>query len=138
PLYSSFLSPEAQAAIGETHELTRPARRLLEQEGFRFEGHVDIFDAGPTLESNLDDIDAVKKSRIYRVVKLQNRDGGAQPDVAASLLVCNTDSNHFSVGLAHANIGDDGIVLDAVLATALGITVGDEVRAVALRPADRA
>lgn len=137
PLYSSFLSPEAQAVIGETHELTRPARRLLEQEGFRYEGHVDIFDAGPALECNLDDIDAVKKSTIHRVVKLS-----ASGEVSASgdsvpMLVCGIGMDQFAVGLARVNSEADGIALDAESAAALGVAIGDEVRVVPLRPADR-
>jgi arginine N-succinyltransferase len=49
PVYVNLL-PERRAAIGEVHDDTQPARVLLEQEGFRYEGYVDIFDAGPTLE----------------------------------------------------------------------------------------
>ncbi len=137
PLYSSFLSAEAQAVIGETHELTRPARRLLEQEGFRYEGHVDIFDAGPALECNLDDIDAVKKSAVHRVVKLLT--AGQAPAGADSVptLVCGTGIEHFAVGLARVISAADGIALDAESAAALGVSIGDEVRTVPLRPADR-
>ena len=38
PLYMNLLPEEARAAIGEVHADTAPARRLLEQEGFRYEG----------------------------------------------------------------------------------------------------
>ena len=37
PIYIPMLSPEAQAVIGEVHPEARPALRLLEQEGFRFD-----------------------------------------------------------------------------------------------------
>jgi arginine N-succinyltransferase len=43
-------APVARAVIAEVHDDTRAARTMLEQEGFRYEGYVDIFDAGPTLE----------------------------------------------------------------------------------------
>lgn len=137
PLYSSFLSREAQAVIGETHELTKPARRLLEQEGFRYEGHVDIFDAGPALECNLDDIDIVKKSAIHRVVKLLAAGAAAASVDTASTLVCCTRIDQFAVVLARVKMESDGIALDTESATALGVSIGDEVRAVCLRPADR-
>ena len=137
PLYSSFLSPEAQAVIGETHELTKPARRLLEQEGFRYEGHVDIFDAGPALECNLDDIDAVKKSVVRRVVKLLVPEEASASVDSAPMLVCCTGIDQFAVGLARVKNESDGIALDAESAAALGVSIGDEVRVVPLRPADR-
>ncbi len=137
PLYSSFLSPEAQAVIGETHELTKPARRLLEQEGFRYEGHVDIFDAGPALECNLDDIDAVKKSVVRRVVKLLVPEEASASVDSAPMLVCGTGIDQFAVGLARVKNESDGIALDAESAAALGVSIGDEVRVVPLRPADR-
>ena len=135
PLYSIFLSPEAQAVIGETHELTRPARHLLEQEGFRFAGHVDIFDAGPALEANLDDVDAIKRSAVFKVWRLLNTDDGEKTN--ASMLVCTTDMGRFAAGLARVVVLEDGVALDAAAAAALGITVGDGIRAVALRPAER-
>ncbi|MEO8753890.1 MAG: arginine N-succinyltransferase, partial [Casimicrobiaceae bacterium] len=50
PVYVNLLPAVARAAIGAVHTDTLPARVMLEQEGFRYEGYVDIFDAGPTLE----------------------------------------------------------------------------------------
>lgn len=134
PLYSSFLSAEAQAVIGETHELTRPARRLLEQEGFRFLGHVDIFDAGPAVESNLDDIDAVKKSTRVRVAKITDAIATQLP----LTMLTHIDINRFQVALSRTELMADGIAIQPEAAIALGLQVGDEVRAVALSPRDRA
>ena len=49
------------------HADTAPARAMLEQEGFRYEGYVDIFDAGPTVECFRDTIDAVRRSSVLPV-----------------------------------------------------------------------
>jgi arginine N-succinyltransferase len=137
PLYSSFLSAEAQAVIGETHESTRPARRLLEQEGFRFEGHVDIFDAGPALESNLDDIDAVKKSACYRVTSVIAESANCPLSGSPQYLISHTSMERFAVGLSRAKVSADGVAIEAVVADALGLKVGDEVRIVTLSPTER-
>ena len=136
PLYSSFLSKEAQAVIGETHELTRPARRLLEQEGFRFEGHVDIFDAGPALESNIEDIDAIKKSTAHVVAAISTTASTGDAS-SALMLISNTRLLDFRVGLGRCAALADGVTLDADLARALDVKVGDKIRVVALRPAER-
>ena len=47
PVYVNLLPQSAREAIGAVHADTAPARAMLEQEGFRYEGYVDIFDAGP-------------------------------------------------------------------------------------------
>nr|WP_265331589.1 arginine N-succinyltransferase [Yersinia enterocolitica] len=36
--------------IGQVHPHTAPARAVLETEGLQYQGYVDIFDGGPTLE----------------------------------------------------------------------------------------
>lgn len=64
PFYTHLLPKDAQAVIGCEHRDTAPARHMLEQEGFRYEGYVDIFDAGPTVESYTDRIRAVRRSRL--------------------------------------------------------------------------
>jgi arginine N-succinyltransferase len=137
PLYSSFLSTEAQAVIGETHELTRPARRLLEQEGFRFEGHVDIFDAGPALESNIDDIDAVKKSACYRLAKIVDETGDQSLSGSPLYLVSHTTLDQFVVALSRVLITPDGISIDANTASAMHAKVGDSLRIVTLSATER-
>ena len=58
PVYMNLLPQDARDAIGAVHADTLPARTMLEQEGFRYEGYVDIFDAGPTVECFRDNIDA--------------------------------------------------------------------------------
>ena len=64
PVYVNLLPPSARDAIGDVHADTAPARAMLEQEGFRYEGYVDIFDAGPTVECARDNIDAVRRSSV--------------------------------------------------------------------------
>ncbi len=67
PIYANLLSDEARAVIGQVHQHTRPALRLLKQEGFRCRGYVDIFDAGPTLECQRLHIDSVRRSQRAKV-----------------------------------------------------------------------
>lgn len=64
PIYVNLLGEDAQAVIGEVHEKTKPALRLLEKEGFEYRGYVDLFDAGPTVEAKLDNIESVKQSQV--------------------------------------------------------------------------
>ncbi len=98
PVYTALLPADARAAIGEVHADTLPARAMLESEGFRYEGYVDIFDAGPTLECFRDNVRAVRQSQVFPVTI------GEEDPVPDSLtddvlwLVANRDARSVSRG----------------------------------------
>ena len=137
PVYANLLPQSARGVIGEVHDDTRAARSMLEQEGFRYEGYVDIFDAGPTLECFRDDIRAVRRSVVLPV------NLGEEDPVPDSLtddvrwLVCNRRFADFRVILAHAPSRIDRFPLLPYAASALGVNDGDSVRAVPLSQKDR-
>jgi arginine N-succinyltransferase len=136
PLYSSFLTPEAQAVIGRTHELTAPARAMLEDEGFRYEGHVDIFDGGPAVECDVDDIDAVAASAIYRV-KLPRGDDDMTMIYLVSNVPAKDQLSKFRVAQMRANVEGEAILLNEDDVRGLGVGEGDSVRAVPLSVRER-
>ena len=131
PLYVTFLSPEAQAVIGKVHTQTEPARAMLEGEGFRYEGYVDIFDAGPTIEAYVEDIRAVKNSRLFKVAIVPEANTTPQ---ALTYLVSNTKYQDFRVMMAQADEPGEIFPLTEKAAEALGVVAGDLVRAVTLNP----
>lgn len=110
PLYTHLMSEQARQVIGQVHEHTRPALHMLESEGFRHKGYVDLFDAGPTVEAELSQIHSVRDSvecRIQAVVsatpvihknRAKNRDN--------LLLVANTSIPGF-----RATVTDQGVYL---------------------------
>lgn len=92
PFYTNFLPASARSVIGKVHADTRPAKKLLEQEGFRYEGCIDIFDAGPTLECYVDRVRAIRDSYLATMLQIQALDG-------YPLLVCNPDRLQFRCAL---------------------------------------
>ncbi|HZF45102.1 MAG TPA: arginine N-succinyltransferase, partial [Sphingomonadaceae bacterium] len=68
PVYIAMLSEDARNAIGVPHPTGRAAMRMLEAEGFNFEGYVDIFDGGPTMTARTDKVESVRNSRCCKVV----------------------------------------------------------------------
>ena len=137
PVYANLLPDSARAVIGEVHDDTRAARVLLEQEGFRYEGYVDIFDAGPTLECFRDDIHAVRQSRLLTV---EIGDADPLPDSlpdSVAWLVANRRFAGFRAILARAPARVDRFPLLPYAAARLGVGDGDTVRAVPLAPKDR-
>lgn len=137
PVYVNLLAPEAQAAIAQVHDDTLPARAMLEQEGFRYEGYVDIFDAGPTLECYRDNIHAVRQSKLLQaaVGDTDLPSDGLADDVP--WLVCNRRFADWRAILARAPARVDRMPLMPWAAAALGVADGDCVRAVPLAPRDR-
>jgi arginine N-succinyltransferase len=67
PIYLNLLSKEAQSVVAQVHEFTKPALRLLQKEGFKHKGYIDLFDAGPTVEAYLDEVATVKNSQRCQV-----------------------------------------------------------------------
>jgi arginine N-succinyltransferase len=58
-MYASILPAEARNLIGKVGEETRPARAMLEKQGFVYLDRCDPFDGGPYLEARRDDIPLV-------------------------------------------------------------------------------
>ncbi|WP_026960155.1 arginine N-succinyltransferase [Aliagarivorans taiwanensis] len=130
PIYVSLLSKEAQQVIGEVHEKTRPALRLLESEGFCKHGYVDIFDAGPTVECPRELIHSVRHSALYQVevAELPQDQGGEE------LLLANTKMQDFRACVAPVvRLDKQRIQVSAEVANALLLSHGDSLRACALR-----
>ncbi len=122
PIYAVLLSEEARAVMGQVHEHTRPALRLLESEGFRHQGYIDIFDGGPTVEAPTDAVRSIRDSRV-----LETRIGAPSPK-AEKRLLANDRLDDFRCVLAPAAPTRDHVVLDQAAAAALKIRAGDPVR----------
>ena len=136
PIYIPLLPPEAQAVIGEVHELTRPARRLLESEGFQFYHHVDIFEAGPMLYCLRKDIRTVRESRIARVAEIVDsiESAGADELLQDQLIASRTEG--FCCCRGAVRVLENGeIEIDREIAGALQVQLGDKLRFAPLREA---
>lgn len=123
PIYVNLLSPEAQAVIGEVHDKTRPALRLLEREGFSCKGYVDIFDAGPTVECDVRHIESVRHSQRFTVAIGEVADGG-------DCILSNTSFENFRAVVGKVVLQNDlqVAVMSAEMAAALQVQAGDQVR----------
>lgn len=123
PIYTVLLPQEARDVMGRVHPQTAPALHLLEAEGFRYEGYIDIFDGGPTVEAPLQDIHTVQRSKLLPV-----RIG--VPIEGPRHLVSNTGLGDFRCTVLQLMPGRDSVILDAEAARALGLREDDPVRVV--------
>lgn len=119
PIYTAMLPENARAVIGAPHPSGRAAMRMLENEGFRFENYIDIFDGGPTMTAETDRIRSLADARDDRIVAIA--DGETKALVATGRLA------DFTACYAQIDERDGGITIDARAAKRLGVGVGDSV-----------
>ena len=124
PIYVDLLPQQAQQVIGLVHENTKPALKMLEAEGFRHRGYVDLFDAGPTVEAQLSEIRSVAQSRKV-TVKVQEVQG------ESTLAIANTAVRHFRASFgkgAHYCPEQQLLLLSPAMAEVLQLESGDFAR----------
>ena len=127
PIYVNLLSQAAQAAIGKVHDKTKPALALLEEEGFKCRGYVDIFDAGPTIEAEVDTLKTVRESiRKPALIATIN------PQAPLHIII-NTQVADFRAVLQPVEITDHHILISRETAKALHVHNSDMIRIAPLR-----
>lgn len=130
PIYIPMLPAPVQDVVGEVHHETRPALRLLAQEGFTFAEAVDIFDAGPMMRAPVDQVRTIRESQVARVVEVC-----APGECPMDVLIAN-DKLDFRACLGAVEIiGDGEVRIPRDVALALGVRLGESVRWVTARSA---
>ena len=95
--------------------------RMLENEGFRYEGYVDIFDGGPSMVARTDDVTSVKNSVECRVVDADLQEG-------ERVILATGKLQDFRACYGARQLDEDGgIAIDSAAADALDVSEGDMV-----------
>ncbi|MEP5938493.1 MAG: arginine N-succinyltransferase [Erythrobacter sp.] len=121
PVYVAMLDDDARSVIGVPHPTGRAAMRMLENEGFRYEGYVDIFDGGPTMIAPTDKIESVANSSLATISATDLEEG-------ERAIIATGQLQDFRACYGARVLGDDGtITIDASTADILDVTTGDAV-----------
>ena len=125
PVYVVLLTESARSVIGQPHPTGRAALRMLEEEGFYFDRYIDIFDGGPTVTADTDDIRTIRESTRETVCEIA--DGGK-----VKALVATGRLKDFRCCCASIRrLPKKGIAIDPEAAELLEVKVGDEIVVVA-------
>ena len=125
PVYIAMLSDDARSVIGLPHPTGRAAMRMLENENFRYEGYVDIFDGGPSMIAHTDDVKSVKEAVPAQVSEMELGEGERS-------LIATGHLKTFRSCYGARKLNDDGTIsLDAASADTLDVQPGDTVWSVA-------
>jgi arginine N-succinyltransferase len=125
PVYVAMLNDDARSVIGVPHPTGRAAMRMLENEGFSFEGYVDIFDGGPTMVARTDNVTSVKHASECAVTALDASEG------ERAILATGHLSTFRACFGARVLDGAGGIAIDSASADLLDVCKGDRVWSVA-------
>ena len=125
PIYVALLADSAKAVIGQPHPTGRAALKMLEEEGFYYDRYIDIFDGGPTVIADTDEIRTVRQACYETVVEIG--DGGKMPMLVAAGRLKDFRACSASV----RKIPKKGLCLDRECAQLLEVKEGDQVLAVA-------
>lgn len=123
PVYVDLLPPEAREVIGRCHADGVGAMKLLEWEGFRFERVVDIFDGGPLVACEQQNIRTIRESRLVRLEV-----GDTPKGVRAGLISSNRLPDFRVVSAPLVRVDGDRAFAGAEVFDRLQVAPGDEVR----------
>ncbi len=133
PIYVPMLPDAARAVIGKVHDNTAPALRMLQAEGFNFNGLVDIFDGGPVVEAFVHNIRTVRES-IHRHVLISHKPMDLSLPASERVMVSNVSFRDFRVTTIPAEcIGPDTVTLSKEVADILLVESGDQVHLAPLK-----
>ncbi len=125
PVYIAMLSEDARSVIGVPHPTGRAAMRMLEDEGFRAEGYVDIFDGGPTMVARTDSVTSVKGAVTATITDLSVGEG------ERAILATGRLGTFRACFGARVLDAEGGAAIDSASADLLDVSEGDTVWSVA-------
>ncbi|MBU2873788.1 arginine N-succinyltransferase [Marinobacter salexigens] len=138
PIYLPMLPDSARAVIGRVHGNTAPALKMLQAEGFNFNGMVDIFDGGPVVEAFVNTIRTVRDS-VNRHAMIAKKPINLNVPASERVMVSNRSFRNFRVTTVPAScISTDTVSLPPAVAEALQIESGDPVRLAPLKEKPKA
>lgn len=129
PIYSTLLPEEAQAVIGKPRAESRRAMELLENEGFRYENVVDIFDAGPLMHAPTHSIRTIRSMQQTSVLK-----DDSLSIVHPTHIVARPDWQNFCVMRTQAVNSDKAIAVPPEVLATLGVNCGDRLAHTLIAP----
>ncbi|QGP80173.1 arginine N-succinyltransferase [Sphingobium sp. CAP-1] len=119
PIYTAMLTDSARAVIGLPHPNGRAAMRMLETEGFDNAGYVDIFDGGPTMVGQIDQLKTIAAARDVTLSATHGK-GGDRMLIATGRLA----DYRCTWGFVQES-AEGAVSLDAASAARLRIDIGD-------------
>lgn len=125
PVYIAMLDDDARSVIGLPHPSGRAAMKMLENEGFAYEGYLDIFDGGPTMTARTDRVKSVAAAKPLEIER-------CDLDYGERAIIATGELEGFRAAYGMREITPEGAVaIDQAVADALKVAPGDVIWSVA-------
>ena len=122
PIYTAMLPDSARNVMGVPHPSGRAAMKMLEREGFRYDGYVDIFDGGPTMSAATDQVRTIRDAKTHRIAAVEDEVVGSEAMLAAGRLT------GFAACYGALKLTDAAeAVIDRETSQLLGVAPGDTI-----------
>jgi arginine N-succinyltransferase len=122
PIYITMLTEAARHVIGVPHPTGRAAMRMLENEGFRYEKFIDIFDGGPTMIAHTDQVASIANAAPITITAVID-DGPDHADGTEALIATGRLAD-FRCCFGH--VTEEGAITRSA-AELLGVEAGQEI-----------
>lgn len=124
PIYLNLLPKSARQVVGEVNSASEPAKAMLERQGFKYTGYVDIFDGGPTMIAERQSIDVVKSAKHAKVITIAELS-----EETDKFMVTNDQFEGFRCAVGRLKLlPEDGVTISPRLARRANLVVGDRLR----------
>lgn len=123
PIYISLLTKKAQEAIGKTHDNTIAAKQMLMQENFAYFNKIDIFEGGPLMFAETQEVRTIVQSAVAQLVSVSS-----EVECGTQYILGNERMN-FKACLGHIKfLSPERMIINEDIAHSLCVHKGDMIR----------
>ncbi len=132
PIIANLLPEDAQFVIAKVHPNTEPAKRILEQEGFRQSGLVGLFEPGPVLTAEIDRVRTIRDSIVGEIKEIADKSFRSE-----TYIISRTGTKFRATLGGVVQLKTGGLKISNVTAAALKLRLGDKIRFATFRPKEK-
>jgi len=132
PIIANLLPEDARHVIGRVHPNTEPAKRILEQEGFKFAGLVGLFEPGPVMTAEIDKVRTIRESVVGVITEIADKSFRSE-----TFIIARTGAKFRATLGGVVQLKTGGLKISSVTAAALKLRLGDKIRYATFKPKDK-
>jgi arginine N-succinyltransferase len=132
PIIANLLPEDARHVIGRVHPNTEPAKRILEQEGFKFAGLVGLFEPGPVMTAEIDKVRTINDSVVGVITEIADKNFRSE-----TYIIARTGVKFRATLGGVVQLKTGGLKISSVTAAALKLRLGDKIRYATFKPKEK-